>query len=142
MIGLHDPIAMYETMVDFEVNLSHKPTDNLFCAAMVDRLFDGHPDWHPGKPKRVEWNKRKQAWDQEVAMANTRSHRSTRARSRARTRAPAAPQSRRPLFNPEPDSDDRDDGYINSDEDDDENFREEFLHELALQNRFHFHVYN
>ncbi|KAG8747984.1 Mediator of RNA polymerase II transcription subunit 6 [Ceratobasidium sp. 414] len=104
---------------------------------MVDRLFNEHPDWHPGGTKRIEWNKRKQAWDQEVAMANAQPRRSTRSRSRARSRAPVAPPPR-PLFHPEPDSDDGNGGYIDSDEEEDENFREELLHELALQNRFHF----
>ncbi|KAG8702190.1 hypothetical protein FRC08_003640 [Ceratobasidium sp. 394] len=112
-----------------QLNPAQKPVDNLFCAAMIDRLFNEHPDWHVGKPKRAEWNKRKQAWDQEVAVANARLHRP----ARARTHAPVALPPRRPLFNPEPDSDD---------EEEDENFRDELLHELALQNRYHIRIYN
>ncbi|KAG9094032.1 hypothetical protein FS749_013252 [Ceratobasidium sp. UAMH 11750] len=69
------------------------------------------------------------AWDQEVAVANARLHRP----ARARTHAPVALPPRRPLFNPEPDSDD---------EEEDENFRDELLHELALQNRYHIRIYN
>ncbi|KAG9124573.1 hypothetical protein FRC07_011091 [Ceratobasidium sp. 392] len=108
-------------------------SDNLFCANLIDRLFNEHPDWYPGKPKRVEWNKRKQAWDREVTIANTRPRRSTAAYARV----PVTPQPQRLLFNP--DSDDEDDDFFRGDE----NFRQEFLHELALQGRaFRFQIYD
>ncbi|KAG8682238.1 hypothetical protein FRC09_016904 [Ceratobasidium sp. 395] len=118
-----------------QVDRSRKPTDNLFCANIIDRLFNAHPEWHPGRPKRVEWNRRKQAWDQEVAATNARIRRSTRSTRSNHVSVPVAPQPRRQLFNPEPASDDDDDSS------EDENFNEELLHEFALQNTSGIRVY-
>ncbi|QRV86181.1 Translin [Ceratobasidium sp. AG-Ba] len=125
-----------------QISSSQKPADNLICANMIDRMFKESPEWHPNQPKRVEWDKRKQEWDKEVAQSNSRARRYVPARAPA----PAPQQPQRPLFNPDPDSEDDDSdsgvGFGSDFDEEDENFQEELLNEIARQGGLRFRIYD
>ncbi|KAB5593036.1 hypothetical protein CTheo_3501 [Ceratobasidium theobromae] len=92
-----------------------KPSNNLLAASMIDRLFSEAskhqlPDWCPGGAKRVDWGKRKQSWDREVAKA-AEAARASRIATRAVSAAMQRQYQVQPLFLP-PEDDEHDyEGY-------------------------------
>lgn len=92
------------------LNAAQKPCPNLLASSMIDRLFleaSKHQlsDWCPGGVKRVEWDKRKRAWDLSVAQAAAEAARLSRINTRSVTTARQRQYRAQPLFLPPGDDD-------------------------------------